>query len=75
MSNSLYRVSTANQYDTALRNIGQVSAYQAQKILAEGAVPGELPSTRLSRFTLTVKMPVARTIPSCTAWTMPRVAA
>lgn len=44
----------------ALRNIGQVSAYQAQKILAEGAVPGELPSTRLSRFTLTVKMPVAR---------------
>ncbi len=43
-----------------LRNIGQVSAYQAERILRDGITPGDLPSAHLSRFLLMVNMPVAR---------------
>ena len=43
-----------------LRNIGQVSAYQAERILRDGATPGDLPSAHLSRFLLTVNMRVAK---------------
>lgn len=44
----------------SLRSIGQVSAYQAERILSGGARPEDLPTARLSRFTLMVNMPVAR---------------
>lgn len=42
-----------------LRSIAQISAHQAYRILSEKAVPGDLPTLKLSRFVMSVKMPVA----------------
>ena len=43
----------------SLRSIGQISAHQAYRILDEGIAAGDLPTQKLSRFVMSVKMPVA----------------
>lgn len=47
---------------TNLRNVGQLAAYQAEKILEEGAVPGDLPIARFNRYNLVVNMAVAHAL-------------
>ena len=43
----------------SLSSIGQIAGYQAEQILRDGAIPGELPTPSLQRFTLLINMPVA----------------
>lgn len=43
----------------SLSSIGQVSGYQAEQILRDGADPASLPTPSLRRFTLLINMPVA----------------
>ena len=45
---------------SSLRNIGHVAAFQAERILVDGATPGDLPTQSLKRFTLIVNVPVAK---------------
>ena len=45
---------------SSLNNIGQVSGYQAVRILRDGVRPGDLPTTELTRFSLMINIPVAR---------------
>ena len=46
----------------SLRSIGQVSGYQAERVLRDGAPPDTLPTQSLSRFTLVVNMQVAQSL-------------
>lgn len=43
----------------SLASIGQIAGYQAEQILRDGALPGELTTPSLQRFTLLINMPVA----------------
>jgi len=43
----------------SLASIGQIAGYQAEQILRDGILPGDLPTPSLQRFTLLINMPVA----------------
>ena len=51
-------VGLVTRYD----NLGRFAAYRILQILKEGADPGQIPITSLRRFTLAIRMPVARAL-------------
>ena len=47
---------------SAYYNVGQLAGYQAERVLREGAVPGELEVLGLDRFSVVVNMDAARAL-------------